>query len=49
MQCEKFENRMHELLDRREPPESDALLREHALVCGGCANSSPPRNRFLPA
>lgn len=37
MQCETFEGRLHELLDERERPESDALLREHALVCSGCA------------
>ncbi len=37
MQCEKFEDRLHELLDRREPPESDARLQEHAALCANCA------------
>jgi hypothetical protein len=39
MQCETFEGRLHELLDGRELPESDASLREHALVCSGCAET----------
>ncbi len=39
MQCETFEGRLHELLDRRELPESDASLREHALVCSDCAET----------
>jgi hypothetical protein len=37
MQCDTFENRLHELLDRRERPEHDSPLKEHALVCDRCA------------
>ena len=36
MKCEQFERRMHQLLDRRLPPEADASLRAHAVVCPSC-------------
>lgn len=37
MLCEKFDARLHEVLDQRERPELDARLRDHALTCGDCA------------
>lgn len=36
MQCEKFEARLHDLLDQRSAPECDPLLLEHAEQCDGC-------------
>jgi len=36
MKCEQFEQRLHELLDRRCPPETDELLLSHAQSCDGC-------------
>lgn len=36
MRCEQFEFRLQDLLDRRERPEFDASLLEHAEVCGAC-------------
>ncbi len=36
MQCDKFEARLHELLDRRSRPERDDVLRAHALSCPEC-------------
>lgn len=36
MQCEMFEQRMHELLDRRLPPEGDSHLQSHATQCTDC-------------
>lgn len=37
MLCEKFDTRLHEVLDQRERPELDARLRDHALTCDDCA------------
>lgn len=39
MQCEKFENRMHQLLDHRQRPEHDPQLQAHAQVCGRCRDT----------
>jgi len=36
MQCESFERRMHDLLDRRLLPEEDPELRIHAQQCVAC-------------
>ncbi len=36
MQCEKFERRLHQVLDRREAPEDDAQLHRHAQQCAAC-------------
>ncbi|MCO6456044.1 MAG: hypothetical protein J5I93_12160 [Pirellulaceae bacterium] len=36
MRCEQFEIRLQDLLDRRERPEFDACLLEHAEACGEC-------------
>jgi hypothetical protein len=38
MLCEKFDTRLHEVLDQRERPELDARLRDHALACDDCAD-----------
>jgi hypothetical protein len=38
MLCEKFDTRLHEVLDQRERPELDARLRDHALTCDDCAD-----------
>jgi hypothetical protein len=37
MLCEKFDTRLHEVLDQRERAELDTQLREHALTCDDCA------------
>lgn len=39
MQCDKFEAHVQDLLDRRESPEKDSTLRQHALVCDRCAET----------
>lgn len=36
MQCEEFEERLNQLLDRRVRPETDAALLAHAQMCSGC-------------
>ncbi len=36
MQCEKFEERLQTVLDRRMSPASDALLSAHAEECPAC-------------
>jgi hypothetical protein len=36
MQCEAFERRLQWLLDRRDRPEADDDLREHASYCEAC-------------
>lgn len=36
MHCEKFEARLHDLLDERLPPECDSALLAHAEQCDGC-------------
>ena len=36
MQCEQFEERLNQLLDRRLPPEADDALLAHAHLCGSC-------------
>lgn len=36
MQCEKFEQRLHAVLDERSYPEDDAELRLHAEACPAC-------------
>ena len=36
MQCAKFDQRLHELLDQRRFPNSDPRLRSHAERCEGC-------------
>jgi hypothetical protein len=36
MQCEQFESRLHDLLDRRSRPERDDALRAHAFHCPAC-------------
>lgn len=36
MHCEKFEARLHDLLDERLPPECDSTLLAHAEQCDGC-------------
>ncbi len=36
MNCEKFESRLHHLLDRRVRPENDPALLAHAGVCFEC-------------
>jgi hypothetical protein len=36
MHCEQFEERLHQLLDRRLPPEADDALLAHAHLCSGC-------------
>ncbi|MCC9599623.1 zf-HC2 domain-containing protein [Stieleria sp. JC731] len=39
MRCEEFDERLNDLLDRREPPESDTELRDHAKRCNRCAET----------
>ncbi len=36
MNCHEFEDRLHRLLDDRQPPEADALLAAHAAECEPC-------------
>jgi hypothetical protein len=36
MQCDEFELKLHELLDERRAPASDAPLVDHALKCAEC-------------
>ncbi len=36
MQCETFEARLNQLLDRRRHPELDDELKAHALCCSSC-------------
>jgi hypothetical protein len=36
MQCERFEQLLHEALDERQPPEHDIRLRRHAESCPAC-------------
>lgn len=35
--CEQIENRIHELLDHRQPLLSDELVRQHVSQCDACA------------
>jgi hypothetical protein len=37
MQCDQFESRVNELLDRRAALESDSALMAHSFVCTECA------------
>jgi hypothetical protein len=36
MQCERFERRLHQLLDERSRPEADPQLVAHAHACAAC-------------
>lgn len=36
MRCDKFEMRLHDLLDHRCVPQQDSQLREHAAACPTC-------------
>jgi hypothetical protein len=38
MQCEKFERRLHQVLDQRGRPEDDPQLLFHARACAACRN-----------
>lgn len=49
MQCERFERRLHQLLDRRLPPEADSELLAHAHVCGGCREQLEAQQALLDA
>ncbi len=36
MQCEAFDRRLNDLLDRRASPASDPLVRDHVACCQRC-------------
>ena len=36
MRCDQFEDRLNNILDRREDPSGDGELTAHAAVCGAC-------------
>ena len=38
MQCEQFETRLHNVLDRRQSPACDVELSHHAAICSQCAS-----------
>lgn len=38
MQCEQFETRLHNVLDRRQSPACDVELSNHAAICSQCAS-----------
>lgn len=39
MQCEKFDQRLQQLLDARENVNDDDMLRQHAEACAGCRST----------
>jgi len=47
MQCKKFEQRLHDVLDRRDDPQSDASLTEHAERCPECREVLGGTQRML--
>jgi hypothetical protein len=47
MRCEQFEQRLHRLLDRREPPSEDSRLNRHAERCAQCRETLAACGRML--
>lgn len=47
MRCHEFKSRLHEVLDRRDDPEHDRVLREHARHCAGCRQTFLAQRRLF--
>ncbi len=47
MNCDRFEERIHQLLDRREDPRDDASLLRHASRCADCAATLTATRRLV--
>ncbi|HRE99426.1 MAG TPA: hypothetical protein PLI18_02840 [Pirellulaceae bacterium] len=47
MNCDRFEERIHQLLDRREDPRDDASLLRHASRCDDCAATLTATQRLV--